>query len=111
MSKHQSCQSHCCVTHGCKYGFDDCPVELGAVKQDHPCESCGYDALVVILLESPKRPTQVLQVFKGIHAEEEAEKYRKEVQSGINPRSTLTVTCHHTGKISGTNFLVEDTDI
>lgn len=31
---------HCCVSHGCKYGEEDCPVEHGKVKQYHPCEEC-----------------------------------------------------------------------
>jgi hypothetical protein len=36
-------QSHCCDTHGCKYGDDDCPVTNGQVTQDHPCEWCCED--------------------------------------------------------------------
>lgn len=31
---------HCCFEHGCKYGHDDCPVDLGIIKQDYPCEYC-----------------------------------------------------------------------
>ena len=38
-------QSHCCWKHGCKYGDDDCPVELGTVKQDHLCEYCENDVM------------------------------------------------------------------
>jgi hypothetical protein len=41
MNIHICCQSHCCIKHGCKYGYDDCPVETGKVKQDGPCEECG----------------------------------------------------------------------
>jgi hypothetical protein len=33
-------QTHCCVEHGCKYGEMDCPVALGTVTQDYPCEDC-----------------------------------------------------------------------
>lgn len=29
---------HCCKKHGCKYGNTDCPVNLGIVKQQYPCE-------------------------------------------------------------------------
>lgn len=36
----KSCQSHCCERHGCKYGYDDCPVENKEVEQDYPCEYC-----------------------------------------------------------------------
>jgi hypothetical protein len=36
-------RTHCCVKHGCKYGNPKCPVELGLIVQDHPCENCGYD--------------------------------------------------------------------
>lgn len=36
-------KSHCCKKHGCKYGDNDCPVELGEVIQDHPCESCSRE--------------------------------------------------------------------
>lgn len=31
---------HCCVTHGCSYRDDDCPVVNGTAKQDDPCEEC-----------------------------------------------------------------------
>ncbi len=34
---------HCCYKHGCKYGDEDCPVQLGIQKQSFPCESCGWD--------------------------------------------------------------------
>lgn len=33
-------ESHCCSTHGCKYGDDDCPVRMKLVFQDYPCEVC-----------------------------------------------------------------------
>lgn len=34
-------QSHCCLTHGCKYGQSDvCPVANEVVVQDYKCESC-----------------------------------------------------------------------
>lgn len=38
-----ACQSHCCVRHGCKYGYHGCPVATGQVTQDHPCEQCTYE--------------------------------------------------------------------
>lgn len=41
--EYRSCQSHCCVRHGCKYGHDNCPVSKGRVTQDHPCERCTYE--------------------------------------------------------------------
>ena len=33
--------SHCCRWHGCKYGDEDCPVVLGQVEQEYPCEYCS----------------------------------------------------------------------
>jgi hypothetical protein len=36
---------HCCVLHGCKYGNDDCPVQLGDKKQSFPCETCDADGI------------------------------------------------------------------
>lgn len=33
-------RTHCCKEHGCKYGDEQCPVELGDIKQDHLCEDC-----------------------------------------------------------------------
>lgn len=36
-------RTHCCFEHGCKYGDKDCPVELGLIKQDYPCEECGHE--------------------------------------------------------------------
>jgi len=32
--------THCCKFHGCKYGEQDCPVELELVDQVYPCEWC-----------------------------------------------------------------------
>jgi len=31
---------HCCIIHGCKYGDNNCPVELGNIKQTFLCEEC-----------------------------------------------------------------------
>ena len=39
-NNHRSCQSHCCIHHGCKYGYEDCPVVTQQVFQDFPCEDC-----------------------------------------------------------------------
>ena len=39
-SKWGAHETHCCSTHGCKYGDDDCPVVLGQVKQVYRCEDC-----------------------------------------------------------------------
>jgi hypothetical protein len=36
-------ETHCCKTHGCKYGDEDCPVVLGIVKQKYDCESCDWE--------------------------------------------------------------------
>ena len=35
-------ETHCCKKHGCKYGYEDCPVELGLTKQDYACEHSDY---------------------------------------------------------------------
>lgn len=35
--------SHCCPTHGCKYGDEDCPVVLGH-EPGINCEMCEWDA-------------------------------------------------------------------
>ncbi len=43
INNHKSCESHCCINHGCKYGYEDCPVCLGVVKQMYLCEYCSYD--------------------------------------------------------------------
>jgi len=32
--------AHCCAKHGCKYGDKDCPVVIGKIKQNNPCEDC-----------------------------------------------------------------------
>lgn len=34
--------NHCCKEHGCKYGNQDCPVELGFIEQEYPCEVCSW---------------------------------------------------------------------
>ena len=35
--------AHCCRWHGCKYGDVDCPVVLGKVEQEYPCEWCSEE--------------------------------------------------------------------
>lgn len=35
-------ETHCCVTYGCKYGHDDCPVYLRLTEQRHACMDCDY---------------------------------------------------------------------
>lgn len=37
---------HCCSQHGCKYGDEDCPVEIGKKLQSFPCEDCGFDRVM-----------------------------------------------------------------
>lgn len=34
--------AHCCSTHGCKYGDEDCPVILG-IEPGIECEECYED--------------------------------------------------------------------
>lgn len=45
--EHKACPSHCCPRHGCKYGYEDCPVATGKVQPKYPknngCESCECD--------------------------------------------------------------------
>jgi hypothetical protein len=36
------CTTHCCIKHGCKYGYDDCPVMLGLCPSNS-CEECGLE--------------------------------------------------------------------
>lgn len=43
MSTHKSCETHCCINHGCKYGHEDCPVENGTIAQAYLCEYCDED--------------------------------------------------------------------
>jgi hypothetical protein len=41
---HNSCPTHCCPLHGCKYGYDDCPVASGTTRPEYGanngCEQC-----------------------------------------------------------------------
>jgi hypothetical protein len=49
--RHKSCKSHCCnnAKHGfCKYGMPDCPVYLGDIRQDYPCEMCSKNRPKVV---------------------------------------------------------------
>jgi hypothetical protein len=42
MSNDRVHSTHCCASHGCKYGKDgDCPVVSGRIVQEYPCEECG----------------------------------------------------------------------
>lgn len=72
-NSHRSCPSHCCKDHGCKYGYDDCPVVLGTVVQEFPCEDCRYDEIdlresygrVIADLEKQGKMTFQLSVVLG----------------------------------------------
>lgn len=35
---------HCCRKHGCKYGDEDCSVEMKIVEQSFPCEYCSEES-------------------------------------------------------------------
>ena len=35
---------HCCIYHGCKYSSQQCPVILGVIIQNYPCEQCCDEA-------------------------------------------------------------------
>lgn len=40
--KHNCCYGgHCCVLHGCKYDYDDCPIVTEERPQEGGCETCG----------------------------------------------------------------------
>jgi len=44
MEKHICCPTHCCQIHGCKYGYDDCPVATKQKKgMTGSCEDCGLE--------------------------------------------------------------------
>jgi hypothetical protein len=40
-SKYGVHRTHCCVIHGCKYGYEDCPVVNEVITQEYPCEYCA----------------------------------------------------------------------
>jgi len=59
-----SCKAHCCVRHGCKYGYKDCPVVNKEVAQDNPCEDCPH--LRWTLLDAiPENPYPVYRTTLG----------------------------------------------
>lgn len=39
-NNYRSCSSHCCVLHGCKYGYKGCPVVNRQIIQKYHCEEC-----------------------------------------------------------------------
>jgi hypothetical protein len=59
--KHISCPIHCCKIHGCKYGYEDCPVLTGQINGlTGDCEMCNleregyYDDCIYPFSRSPK---------------------------------------------------------
>jgi hypothetical protein len=56
---HLSCPTHCCPIHGCKYGYEDCPVFTGVCSgvQCWDCEDMmdDYDEFVVTFQNSAHR--------------------------------------------------------
>lgn len=59
MNKHESCASHCCKRHGCKYGYEDCPVVSGEVTQEYSCQT-GHD-FGQDCFENPPDPEVILK--------------------------------------------------
>ena len=84
--------THCCKTHGCKYGNLDCPVALGIVKQEYPCEDCDHDekyglsAKINQLLETEKLYYELLWAVEsktpGESRHETALRYIQESERG-----------------------------
>ena len=52
--------SPCCKHHGCKYGDEDCPVELGLVEALYKCEFCMDEDLELASLEREHFPEIVI---------------------------------------------------
>jgi len=58
--------THCCKKHGCKYGYDDCPVYIGKEKQEYPCEECHMDMNLfdpVQIIDENERLKKLLYLF------------------------------------------------
>lgn len=65
--------AHCCTTHGCKYGDEDCPVVLGT-EPGIFCEDCEADE--AYYPEDLKRLTGMTpEEFEAM--KKDAEAYRK----------------------------------
>lgn len=55
-------RTHCCRTHGCKYGEDStCPVYTGGVVQAYECEWCQSDRE---LLEERSTPDLIAELVR-----------------------------------------------
>ena len=52
--KYEKCvhTEHCCFKHGCKYGDNDCPVELGIKIQSFVCEWCYEEGITTPIIPS-----------------------------------------------------------
>ena len=61
-NKHISCPSHCCILHGCKYLYDDCPVANGTVVQDHPCYDCSMEGIKGLKELKFKQAASVMEI-------------------------------------------------
>jgi len=58
-------RTHCCKWHGCKYGDgNECPVENGKVQQEHDCESCVENNLVIVTATTGEY-TRIEAVLEG----------------------------------------------
>lgn len=40
--RQETCRTHCCREHGCKYAYPNCPVACGWIEQAWPCEYCEW---------------------------------------------------------------------
>lgn len=80
---HHACPSHCCPVHGCKYGYDDCPVVTGKTPAERlnefgcadgmNCDDRGYERAVHKtlreLLEIVEKPLKIHRgygLYEGI---------------------------------------------
>lgn len=78
--------THCCTTHGCKYGDEDCPVVLGTESgiAEEWCEMCEWDANDPSVQEQKRLQEEnkkLLEVLEWIsNHEASAEEYRLEAK-------------------------------
>lgn len=69
---------HCCFTHGCKYGEQDCPVANMKQLQSTPCEQCG------------KSEKFVLKTLEDFYADAEIRKYESQIKKLDEEIASLT---------------------
>lgn len=102
--------SHCCETHGCKYGADDCPVARGQIKGVKACEYCDMDEEDRIPPEDFQRDFPAGEPLSEYVNDGDVILYKDEVIEIDNFRYNSAMLAYEIETLNGETVFIPDSD-